>query len=100
MCSLGPVGLAATIVVAQVRQRKRGLGLLIYLARLLVRPDRGRLLPTAVVLGGIHLPAMNDVALEPDEQEMPIGLLTNAAGHQPARMRRGWSVAQGRARPQ
>ncbi|EAQ34326.1 ABC transporter permease protein [Nitrobacter sp. Nb-311A] len=77
------LGLAAMIVAAQVSVSGGvgWVGLIVpHLARLLVGPDHGRLLPTAAVLGGLFLLAMDDMARSLTDQEIPIGLLTNAVG--------------------
>jgi iron complex transport system permease protein len=69
------VGLVALMVAAQVSVSGGvgWVGLVVpHLARLLVGPDHARLLPTAAVLGGIYLLAMDDIARSVTEQELPI----------------------------
>jgi iron complex transport system permease protein len=77
------LGLAAMIVAAQVSVSGGvgWVGLIVpHLARLLVGPDHSRLLPIAAVLSGLFLLAMDDIARTLTDQEIPIGLLTNAVG--------------------
>jgi iron complex transport system permease protein len=77
------MALVALIVAAQVSVSGGvgWVGLIVpHLARLLVGPDHNRLLPTAAVLGGLYLLAMDDLARSLTDQEIPIGLLTSAVG--------------------
>jgi iron complex transport system permease protein len=77
------MALVAVMVAAQVSV-SGGVGwvglIMPHIARLLVGPDHSRLLPTAAVLGGIYLLAMDDIARTAIDQEIPIGLLTSIVG--------------------
>jgi iron complex transport system permease protein len=77
------MALVAVMVAAQVSVSGGvgWVGLIVpHIARLLVGPDHSRLLPTAAVLGGIYLLAMDNIARTATQQEIPIGLLTSAIG--------------------
>jgi iron complex transport system permease protein len=51
-----------------------------HLARMLVGPEHTKLLPTAALLGGFYLLAMDDLARTVMSQDIPIGLLTSLVG--------------------
>lgn len=77
------MALVAVIVAAQVSVSGgvSWVGLIVpHLARLMVGPDHTRLLPTAAILGGIYLLAMDDIARNLGTQEIPIGFLTSIVG--------------------
>lgn len=57
------------------------IGLVIpHLARMLTGPEHSRLLPVSMLLGGIYLLIMDDLARTLTMQEIPIGLLTAIVG--------------------
>ncbi len=72
------------------------IGLLIpHIARMLVGPDFGRLLPAAVMLGGGYLVGVDVVARSMVQIEIPLGILTAALGapfflYLLATARKGW----------
>lgn len=77
------MGLVSLIVAAQVAVSGGvgWVGLIIpHMARLLVGPEHGRLLPASALLGGIYLLSMDTIARTASTQEIPIGLLTSAIG--------------------
>jgi iron complex transport system permease protein len=77
------MALVAVIVAAQVSVSGGvgWVGLIVpHFARLMVGPDHTRLLPTATILGGIYLLAMDDIARSAAAQEIPIGFLTSIVG--------------------
>jgi iron complex transport system permease protein len=79
----GIIALVAMIVAAQVSVSGGvgWVGLIIpHLARMLVGPEHGKLLPASAFLGGIYLLAMDDIARSVGHQEIPIGLLTAVIG--------------------
>lgn len=66
-----------------------------HIARMLVGPDFGRLLPTALLLGAAYLLAVDDLARSIAALEIPLGILTAFLGAPfflwlLARSRRGW----------
>jgi iron complex transport system permease protein len=79
----GVVALVALLVAAQV-STSGGVGwvglIVPHMARMLVGPEHSRLLPTAGLLGGLYLLAMDDLARAATDQEIPIGLLTAVVG--------------------
>lgn len=77
------MGLVALIVAAQVAVSGGvgWVGLVIpHVARLIVGPEHGRLLPASALLGGIYLLSIDTIARTASTQEIPIGLLTSAIG--------------------
>lgn len=77
------VGLVSLIVAAQVSVSGGvgWVGLVVpHFARMLVGPDHRRLVPTAGILGGIFLIAVDDIARCITVQEMPVGVLTALVG--------------------
>lgn len=79
----GIIALVAMIVAAQVSVSGGvgWVGLIIpHLARMLVGPEHGKLLPASAFLGGIYLLAMDDIARSIGHMEIPIGLLTAVMG--------------------
>jgi iron complex transport system permease protein len=67
-----------------------------HLARGLVGPDYGRLLPVSAVLGGVYLVLVDDLARMAGPLEMPLGILTALIGAPffiflLARTRRAWA---------
>lgn len=72
-------------------------GLIIpHLARGLVGPDYGRLLPVSGVIGGVYLLLVDDIARLSGPLEMPLGILTSLIGAPffivlMARARRAWT---------
>lgn len=72
-------------------------GLIIpHLARGLVGPDYGKLLPVSAVIGGVYLLLVDDLARMAGPLEMPIGILTALIGAPffiflMARMRKAWT---------
>lgn len=77
------MGLVTLIVAAQVAVSGGvgWVGLIIpHIARLLVGPEHGRLLPASALLGGIYLLSVDTIARTASTQEIPIGLLTSAIG--------------------
>jgi len=77
------MALVALIVAAQVAV-SGGIGwvglVIPHIARLIVGPEHGRLLPAAALMGGIYLLLMDNIARTATTQEIPIGLLTSAVG--------------------
>jgi len=66
-----------------------------HIARMLVGPDFGRLLPTSLLLGAAYLLAVDDLARNVSVLEIPLGILTAFLGAPfflwlLARSRRGW----------
>lgn len=77
------MSLVALIVAAQVAVSGGvgWVGLVIpHIARLIVGPEHGRLLPAAALMGGLYLLLMDNIARTATTQEIPIGLLTSAVG--------------------
>jgi iron complex transport system permease protein len=75
--------LVAVIVAAQVSVSGGigWIGLVVpHLARMLGGADHRRLLPASMLLGGVYLLGMDDIARAASSQEIPIGLLTAFAG--------------------
>lgn len=77
------VALVSLIVAAQVSVSGgvSWVGLIIpHLARMVVGPEHGKLLPASAFAGGIYLLLMDDIARGVGHQEIPIGLLTSVIG--------------------
>jgi iron complex transport system permease protein len=77
------VGLVSLIIAAQVSVSGGvgWVGLVVpHFARMLVGPDHRRLVPTAGILGGIFLLAIDNIARCITVQEVPIGVLTALVG--------------------
>ena len=51
-----------------------------HLSRMLVGPEHGRLLPVALVLGGLYLLLIDDLARNLTSVEIPLGILTSLVG--------------------
>lgn len=77
------IALVALIVAAQVSVSGGvgWVGLIVpHMARMLTGPDHVRVLPASMLLGGIYLLGMDDIARSAASQEIPIGLLTAVIG--------------------
>jgi iron complex transport system permease protein len=77
------IALVSVMVAAQVSV-SGGIGwvglIVPHFARMLVGPDHRRLIPTAGIMGGLFLLAMDDIARCITVQEIPIGVLTAMVG--------------------